>query len=306
MGINNDIATLKLVPLFSTMDDRELSGIRAIMEPCDYAPGQVIIREGEIGDHFHIIAHGGVQFLTMDGGGQEIVLDEAGPGGFFGEMSMLTGEPRSARVRAVDRVTTLTLGRQAFFDFLMTHPHASIDVLTVIGRRLHRADAMVRQMVSRNVNKISDEKMTLGQRIADSVAQMMGSWFFIITQSLFLVFWVAINILQSLHKIHWDAYPFVFLNLVLAFQASYAGPIIMMSQNRSSEKDRLANEVDHLVNQKAEMEIGLIMRRLDDMERGMHHLHQEHCALLRAAVAPKTPAAGNGDERIETPPPQSS
>ena len=285
----DDIATLRLVPLFSKMDDAELSGIRAIMHPRDFAPGQVIIREGEVGDSFHVILQGNVEFLTMDGSGREIMLDEAGPGGFFGEMSMLTGEPRAARVRATDSVATLTLAREPFVDFLMKHPHASIDVLTVIGRRLHRADAMVRSMVSRNVNEVADEKMRGGQLIADWVAQMMGSWTFIIVQSIFLAVWVAINILQACHAIHWDEYPFVFLNLVLAFQASYAGPIIMMSQNRAGEKDRLANEIDHQVNQKAEMEIGLIMRRLDDLERGMHHLHQENCSLLRAALPAPSP-----------------
>src|SRR5258705_286297 len=105
----NDIDKLKQVPLFSTMDDQEIAGIRAIMDENTFAPGQVILREGEPGDNFHVILEGDVQFLTQDAGGGELVLDEATAGGFFGELSMLTGDPRSARVRAVAVVKTLSL-----------------------------------------------------------------------------------------------------------------------------------------------------------------------------------------------------
>ena len=296
----DDVAKLKQVPLFSTMDDQELTGIRAIMEVNRFAPGQTIFREGELGTHFHVITDGNVEFTTNDASGAELVLDGAGPGGFFGEMSMITGEPRSARVKAVNAVTTLALDREEFLKFLMTHPHASIDVLTVIGRRLYRTDALLRKTVSKNVNEVVDERMTFGQRLADTGASIMGSWKFILWQSGLLAMWVIWNTIAGNHNAAlkkqrelqptavvghdwflWDEYPFIFLNLALSFQAAYAAPIIMMSQNRSSDKDRLAAEIDHRVNMKSEVEIGLIMRRLDDLERGMHHLHQEQCTLIR-------------------------
>src|SRR5260370_33800051 len=98
----SDLEKLKLVPLFSKMGDQEISGIRRIMDENTFAPGQVILREGEPGDYFHVIMDGNVQFLTQSGSGAELMLDEAGPGGFFGELSMLTGEPRSALVAADD------------------------------------------------------------------------------------------------------------------------------------------------------------------------------------------------------------
>jgi CRP/FNR family cyclic AMP-dependent transcriptional regulator len=287
--IVTDIQKLKLVPLFSTMDDQEIGGIRAIMDDNTFAPGQVIIREGEPGDHFHVITDGQVQFLTQDAAGGELVLDEAGPGGFFGELSMLTGEPRSARVRAMDEVKTLSLDRQEFSDFLMTHPHAAIDVMTVLGKRLHRSDMLLRKSVSKNVNQIEDARMTFGQRLSDGFASMMGSWKFIIWQSCLLAVWVTWNAVAGMHNTHhpdnrwflWDEYPFIFLNLALSFQAAYAAPIIMMSQNRSADKDRVAAEVDHTVNLKAEVEVGLIMRRLDDLERSIHYNHHEACRIFR-------------------------
>src|ERR1700742_3208719 len=106
---------LKQVPLFSRMDDDEIRGIRAIMDVATHGPGSTIIREGEVGDFFFVVIEGTVQFHVKNAEGRELVVDEVGAGGFFGELSMLTSEPRSARVTAVGRVTTLALDRKEFF-----------------------------------------------------------------------------------------------------------------------------------------------------------------------------------------------
>jgi uncharacterized membrane protein len=79
-----------------------------------------------------------------------------------------------------------------------------------------------------------------------------------------LITWVTLNITAWIR--HWDPYPFILLNLVLSFQAAYAAPIIMMSQNRQADKDRLAADIDHQINTKAELEIGLVLRRLENLE----------------------------------------
>jgi len=195
---------------------------------------------------------------------------------------MITGEPRALRVRAKDQVQTLALHREQFHKFLMSHAHAAIDVLTVLSRRLSRTDNMLRRSISRNPNEVIDEKLTLGQRIADTFASIMGSWPFIIIQSCILIAWVTLNIIAWIN--HWDPYPFILLNLALSFQAAYAAPIIMMSQNRQAYKDRLAAEIDHEVNVKAEIKVSLIMSRLDDIEKGMHYLHQEQLNLIKNKI----------------------
>ena len=281
----DDLAILKTVHLFSTMDEQEIAGLRAIMSPADYVQGQVIIREGEEAQHFHVIMDGSVQFYTSDADGNELVLDEAKAGGFFGELSMLTDEPRLIRVKAVTPLRTLMLDRDELHAFLLKHPHAGIDLLTVLAGRLYKTDRLLRQSVSRNVNEVAEKDQTFGQRVADGFASMMGSWTFIIIQTAILIFWVVFNVLQATHAIHWDEYPFIFLNLALSFQAAYAAPIIMMSQNRSAEKDRLAAEIDHQVNVKAEIKTGLIVSRLDDLEREMHALHEQQIKAFRECQA---------------------
>ncbi|HEX9388275.1 MAG TPA: DUF1003 domain-containing protein [Anaerolineales bacterium] len=280
---------LREVPLFSEMDEQEVAGIRAIMEEMKFKAGQVIIREGELGNLFYVITEGNVEITVRDAGGADLVLHKAGPGDFFGELSMLTNEPRSARVRAIEDLTTLVLERDDFFDFLRTHTHAAIDVMVELGGRLRENDRIFRSMVSRNVNEMEEEQLTLGQRIADRVADTIGSWPFIIIQSILLVVWIVLNITAWIKG--WDPYPFILLNLMLSFQAAYAGPVIMMSQNRQSSKDRLAAEIDHQVNTKAELEINNLMRRMDELELSVEENHSELKGFItnrQKEIKPKT------------------
>ena len=105
------------------------------------------------------------------------------------------------------------------------------------------------------------EQITLGQRVADGVAATMGSWRFIIVQSAILFFWIVLNITAWIA--HWDPYPFILLNLALSFQAAYAAPFIMMSQNRQQDIDRVQAKNDYQVNVKAELEIELLHQKID-------------------------------------------
>jgi uncharacterized membrane protein len=115
-----------------------------------------------------------------------------------------------------------------------------------------------------NVNKEFDERLTLGQRIADKVATTMGSWRFIISQALLMIVWITLNLVAWFY--HWDIYPFVLLNLAMSAQAAFATPLIMMSQNRQSEKDRLTAQNDYITDCKGEEEIRHMMDHLDHQD----------------------------------------
>lgn len=137
-----------------------------------------------------------------------------------------------------------------------------------------------------NVNREHDKSLTAGERVADRFAEVMGSWSFIILQSLILSGWIALNIVAYMR--HWDPYPFILLNLALSFQAAYAAPIIMMSQNRQADKDRLMAEQDYLVNQKAELEVKAIMQHLEQQDEVMidilRRLEAQHQTMLAQAA----------------------
>jgi len=126
----------------------------------------------------------------------------------------------------------------------------------------------------RNVIAEHEEFLSLGQRIADRVALLVGSWPFIIVQSLVFLVWICVNFYLVLTEMRqpgslkaWDPYPFILLNLVLSFQAAYTGPVVMMSQNRQTEKDRLMAQHDYEINMKAEEELEVVMDHLAHQDR---------------------------------------
>jgi len=124
----------------------------------------------------------------------------------------------------------------------------------------------------KDLNEIIAEKRTFGQKASDGIAEIMGSWKFLIIQSVLLVFWIALNIVAYIK--HWDPYPFILLNLFLSLQAAYTAPVIMMSQNRKAERDRLEAHNDFLINQKAEEEIRVIMEHLSAQDNALEEIHK--------------------------------
>jgi len=108
------------------------------------------------------------------------------------------------------------------------------------------------------------QTLTFAQRLADKMANGMGSWRFIITQSLIIIIWIGLNIVAYIS--HWDPYPFILLNLLFSTQAAYAAPIIMMSQNRAAERDRFQANEDYVTNVKAKKEIEELQKSLSRIE----------------------------------------
>ena len=114
-----------------------------------------------------------------------------------------------------------------------------------------------------NVNELHKNTMSTGDRVADMVASFIGSWRFIIGQACMMALWVVVNTLVWFHLLHFDQYPFVFLNLAMSAEAAFSAPIIMMSQNRQAAKDRLQADEDYHTNVKAEHEVLQVLAHLD-------------------------------------------
>lgn len=108
------------------------------------------------------------------------------------------------------------------------------------------------------------EALGFGSRLADAVAKGMGSWNFIIIQTILVILWMSLNLVGFFY--HWDVYPFILLNLLFSTQAAYAAPIIMMSQNRQSDRDRVQAQADYQTNIDAKLEIEALMKKLDSLE----------------------------------------
>lgn len=116
----------------------------------------------------------------------------------------------------------------------------------------------------KNWHQEHSENLSFGSRLADKVATGMGSWRFIIIQTVIVFIWMALNVVALIN--HWDPYPFILLNLLFSTQAAYAAPIIMMSQNRQSERDRIQAQRDYQTNIDAKLEIEELTKKLNDIE----------------------------------------
>lgn len=161
------------------------------------------------------------------------------------------------------------------------HHHSHTDKLFDL-KHLHFPKFKHEHAPLQNVNDVADEKLTLGQKVADGVANVMGSWRFILSQAAIMVVWITLNVAAWFY--HFDVYPFVLLNLAMSAQAAFATPLIMMSQNRQSEKDRLTAQNDYLTDCKGEEEIRHIMEHLDHQDelilQIVRRLEDQHQVML--------------------------
>jgi uncharacterized membrane protein len=271
LTLSDEAQHLSQVPLFKLLDRTELENLAESVDQVSFKEGDYIFHEHDLGDALYVVETGAVRIWVRDEDVQEVTLSELKPGEFFGELAVLDSGERSANATAMTDTILHRLRREDFHDFLLKYPHASVDVLREITARLRQTNQLVSQRVTRNINREMEEQMTLGQRVADKVASFGGSWTFIFIYCSFLIGWMALNtfLLARLGSgpdgAQWDPYPYILLNLMLSMTAALQAPIIMMSQNRAGEKDRLAAEQDFKVNLKSELMLEELVRR--DRER---------------------------------------
>jgi uncharacterized membrane protein len=263
------------VPIFGLLDDEEREALAQMMDCRDFNEGEIIFHYGDSGGEIFILRNGSVELFIESMEGEKIVISENEKGDVIGELSFLDGGARTATALAREATQTLVMHRDRLLEFIDKHPHAAMDLLTAVGRRLRATDELLRTQVSRNPNLEEEERLTFGQRIADRVASFGGSWTFIIIFGVILAVWVFINSAALFSK-HFDPYPYILLNLFLSMIASVQAPVIMMSQNRLSAKDRLKSDLDYEVNLKAELEVAHLHRKVDHIYERL----EEHWARL--------------------------
>jgi CRP/FNR family transcriptional regulator, cyclic AMP receptor protein len=252
---------LRSVPLFALLDDDETAVLAAQVDIRKFAPRERIYKMGDPSGPAYVVREGKVRVTTVDEDHQEVIIDEAGNGEFFGFASMIEQIPHQTSALALEETTCLEVSRDDIQALLMRKPHAGMDLLTVLGRQFHASQGLVRVRANRNPNEVIEEKETLGERIADGVAGFGGSWTFIIIFGVVMSTYALINI--YLGRRAWDPYPFILLNLFLSMLAAIQAPVIMMSQNRQDKKDRVRGELDFEVNRRAESEIKALAAKLN-------------------------------------------
>jgi len=256
---------IRSVPLFTSLDDEAASDLRNLLSVREVPNGAALFRAGDQGDAMYLIESGRVRITISDDDQKEIVLAELAQGDFFGEMAIIDGKQRSADATVSEDARLAVLSRENFLGFIHDNPKVALEMLSASFGRLRRTDKLLQQRVSRNVNEEQQKRMTLADRAADLIAEFGGSWKFIGASIGFFIFWVLLNSWLLTGK-GFDPFPYVLLNLVLGMITGLQAPIIMMSQNRQSEKDRLRADLDYQVNLKNELALTEVLRRLDVLE----------------------------------------
>ncbi|MFL6596227.1 MAG: DUF1003 domain-containing protein [Chthoniobacterales bacterium] len=254
------------VPLFETLSDEAAEKLCSLLVVREFKASARLFEAGDEGDAMYLIDHGRVRITVTDADGHEVNLSELHDGDFFGEMALIDGHERSAGATVVEDSKLAVLRREDFLSFLAHEHDVMLTMLAAMARRLRRTDNLLRHRVSRNANTEDAAHNTPADRAADLIAQFGGSWGFIGVFLVLLFLWGAINVWMLRAKA-FDPYPFVFLNLVLAVITSMQAPIIMMSQNRQSKKDRLRSDLDYEVNLKNELVLTEIRNLLHEQRR---------------------------------------
>jgi len=258
------LEALRSVPLFASLDDDAARDLRSLLSDEIVPQNTRLFRQGDKGDAMYLIESGRVRISIRDAEEQEVILAELAQGDFFGEMSIIDGRQRSADAKVIDDARLAILSRDAFLSFVRTNPDVALEMLSALTDRLRRTDELLRSRVSRNANDEEQARLTLSDRAADLIAEFGGSWKFIGVSIALIIFWIIFNSFILIRG--FDPAPYQMLNLVLAVIAGMQAPIIMMSQNRQGEKDRLRADLDYQVNLKNELSLAEVLRRLDVLE----------------------------------------
>ncbi|HYX68043.1 MAG TPA: DUF1003 domain-containing protein [Terriglobales bacterium] len=293
-----DVTLLSEIPIFALLDPEERATLGGLLDQRHFDKGETVFSFGDAGDSLYIVRLGAVQVYAEDTEGSKIILGENQAGDVFGEISLFDGGPRTATAVAVEETDTFTLDRENLLDLVTHHPHAALDLLTVMGRRLRNTDELLRSHVTRNLNVEEDERLTVGQRVADRVATFGGSWTFIIFFGCVLVAWVITNSVLLARR-PFDPYPYILLNLFLSMLAALQAPVIMMSQNRQAAKDRLKGDLDYEVNLKAELEVAQLHNKIDRVYEQMQAAFAR-LEKTRGATPGGAPAGGEPPRRPTT------
>ena len=285
--------------LFDDLSPEDVTDLAEKLKPQSFAEGQSIFQKGDAGDSMFLVTDGVVVIYLPAENGSKVILREVHKGHYFGELSLFDEKPRSASAEAATGAELLELERETLHRHIEKKPRIAIALLGELSERIRGTNELLTARAATDVNKLIDEKSTLGDRVADRVAEVAGSWTFILSFLSVLGLWVIVNGVSMskwlLGKEPFDPFPFIFFNLLLSIVAAFQGPVIMMSQNRQSLKDRAQAETDFKVNLKNEIGVENLQRSVAELKAHLQSLEKTTLRTreaVQASLRPPPPSRG--------------
>ena len=257
---------LGYIPLFSNLPPGERAELNQLLKTKKFSAHQPVVWLGEQGDDFYIVHSGKVSVSAPDETGKEVILTTLSSGHFFGEISLLDAGPRTATVRTLTDATMLVLSREDFLNFLRRHPDAAIYMLTILGRRQRETNEKLRGI--RNVNDAVAQQQSRWGVVAERIANISASQWFVLLNLSFFVLWVVVNVvLKSMGRSPWDDPPtFGTLGFMVTIEALFISLFVLISQGQQGERDRIRADLDYQVNLKAHQEVMQLHQKLDRLQ----------------------------------------
>ena len=265
--VGADPEILTEVPFFALLDETERAALAARVDTVSKPAGTTLFNYGDPGDSLYIVRAGEVEIFFKNDTGERFVLETAGKGDFFGEISLLDGGARTASALVTKDLEAVVVDRGDLEEFLRVRPAAAMELLTAAGRRLRESAKLLRRTASRNINAETEDKRTAVMRAADWISDFSGSLpFLFIHCGLFFV-WIVLNVgpLARTAIGGWDAFPFGLLTMAVSLEAIILSVFVLLSQNRQVARDRVRNDIEYETNVKAELEIAHLHEKFDQL-----------------------------------------
>ena len=241
----------------------EQAALAERIELLPYKAGATIFNYGDPGHALYIVRSGEVEIFVKNDQGEKIVLEVAQPGDVFGEVSLLDDGPRTAWVSAVTDAEVLRLDREHFEDYVRAYTPAALNLLSVIARRLRKSDEMIRRTVTRNANDVSEERKTIPEIIADTVANLAGSVGSVTFHAIVFFVYGVLNVGVIAFIKPFDPFPFSFLSDLLGLEGIFLTIFVLASQNRQRARDSVRSDIEFETNINAELKIANLHEKID-------------------------------------------
>ena len=269
--VNRSDLLLK-VPLLRGLPETDRAALGGRLIERQFGAGERIFDKDTAGTSMFIVASGTVSIFLPPAGvagsldPRRVILREVVPGEHFGELALFDEQPRSASAEATTATTLLELSREDFVSDVIRSRAAVLSVLGEVAQRLRDTNSLLSQRAAKDAFQEIHENLSWAERLADRVAELNGSWTFILCLLAFSALWSLGNAVVP-HPV--DGFPYVFFNLLLGLMVALQGPLIMMSQNRQTQQDRAQAASDFRVNLKNEVGIETLLREIASMRRDL-------------------------------------
>jgi uncharacterized membrane protein len=265
--VENVEEALAQVPLFELLDAPARKTLAERVSAVKHPAGHIVFHRGDPGDSMYVVVAGAVEISFKNDTGDDIVLETARAGDFFGEISLLDQGPRTASAVVKEDLDALVVDRGDLEELLGIRPEAAMKLVQATGRRLRESARLLRNSASRNINEETEDKRTTVMKVADWISDFSGSLPFLFIHIGIFFVWIILNTgpLGKTPIGDFDPFPYGLLTMVVSLEAIILSVFVLLSQNRQVARDRVRNDIEYQVNLRAELEIAHLHQKVDQL-----------------------------------------